>query len=167
MTRNTTTSPIKTILIAGLVAGILDGLAAAISFIITSNGKNPIAVYKFVASGVFGKSALHGGWEIGMLGILFHLVIAMIFAVLFYFLYRNIHWIKRNILISGILYGIVVWIIMNKIVVPLSNTPPLPPPPIHRIMISMLILVFCIGLPIALIVQKREKLQSANQKTRD
>src|ERR1700741_772263 len=49
-------SPLKTILFAGLTAGVLDILAAFISAYIV-NGVTPDRVLRFVASGVFGREA--------------------------------------------------------------------------------------------------------------
>src|SRR5688572_11449150 len=77
----------KPILLAGLVAGVLDGLAAVISTYL-ANGRGPEVVFKFVASGVFGsKAAFAGGTEMVMAGLIFHMLIATIWAVIFYFLY--------------------------------------------------------------------------------
>lgn len=141
----------KPILLAGLVAGVLDGLAAVISTYIAS-GKGPEVVWKFVASGVFGsKTAFAGGTEMVMAGLIFHMIIAMIWAVIFYFIYPVIKKAGLNKIIVGILYGIFVWIGMNLIVVPLSNTPSIPQT-VTGMLKGAAILMVCIGLPISLII---------------
>lgn len=150
---NKSNNPLRIILFAGLTAGFLDGAAAVINYLITSNGKNPIRIFNFIASGVFGKKAFGGGWVMTAWGLLFHFIIACLFAAFFYFLYTRIKFLSRNILISGILYGIIVWLIMNLAVVPLSNTPPLPFV-LSKAIIAILILIFFVGIPIALIVHK-------------
>lgn len=152
-TINKNNNPLRTILFAGLTAGFLDGAAAIINYLISSNGKNPVRIFNFIASGVFGKKAFAGGGVMAAWGLLFHFIIACLFAAFFYFLYIRIKFLSRNIIISGILYGIIVWLIMNLAVVPLSNTPPL-----HFVLskaiIAILILIFFVGIPIALVVHK-------------
>lgn len=144
---------LKTVLTAGLTAGVLDASAASIQFMINTGGKSPARVWKYVASGVFGKDALTGDWTMVSAGLLFHFFIATTFATFFYFLYRQFNWISKNIIVSGILYGMFAWTIMNRVVVPLSNTPKIPFQ-LSKAIIAMLILIFCIGLPISLIVHK-------------
>src|SRR5690349_4085736 len=98
----------KPILLAGLVAGVLDGLAAVLSTYLLS-GKGPEVVWKFVASGVFGsKTAFAGGTEMVMAGLIFHMCIAMIWAIIFYFLYPIIRKAGMNKVVIGLLYGIFV-----------------------------------------------------------
>ena len=146
-------NPLRTILFAGLTAGFLDGAAAVINYLITSNGKNPVRIFNFIASGVFGKKAFTGGWIMAAWGLLFHFIIACLFAAFFYFLYTRIKFLSKNIIISGILYGIFVWLVMNLAVVPLSNTPPLPFV-LSKAIIAILILIFFVGIPVALVVHK-------------
>ena len=152
-TINKNNNPLRTILFAGLTAGFLDGAAAVINYLISSNGKNPVRIFNFIASGVFGKKAFAGGWVMATWGLLFHFIIACLFAAFFYFLYTKINFLSRNIIISGILYGIIVWLIMNLAIVPLSNTPPLPFV-LSKAIIAILILIFFVGIPSALVVHK-------------
>jgi len=144
---------IRTILFAGLIAGFLDGAAAVINYLISTNGKNPVRIFNFIASGVFGKKAFTGGWAMAGWGLLLHFIIACLFAAFFYFLYPRIKFLSKNIIITGIVYGIFVWLVMNLAVVPLSSTPPLPFT-ISKAITAVLILIFCVGIPIALVVHK-------------
>jgi hypothetical protein len=147
------TGALKTILLAGLVAGVLDGIAAVVSTYIV-NGVGPDVVWKFVASGVFGiKTAMAGGAEMIIAGLIFHMIIATIWAALFFAAYPFIRKIPMNKYVIGLLYGIIVWLGMNLIVVPLSNTPQMEPKTIGSIR-GILILMFCIGLPVSLIVSR-------------
>ena len=148
-------SPVPTILLAGLVAGILDGAAATIQFMINSGGKSPAIVFKYISSALLGKEAYAGGTGMVILGILLHMLIATIFATIFYFLYKNINWISKNILLSGIIYGILVWVAMNRVVVPLSKIASPKSFDITKAITAMLILIAFIGIPIALITHKR------------
>ena len=48
----------------------------------------------------------------------------------------------------------VVWLGMNLVVVPLSRTPPYSPSGFQTVL-GIVILMFCVGLPISLIVSRR------------
>ena len=150
-------STLRTILTAGLVAGLLDIVAAGIQFYMNT-GKGPAPVLKFVASGLFGKKAFTGGNEMLAWGLFFHFLIAIGFAVLYVLLFRQYSFIRKNSIVSGILYGIVAWSIMNLLVVPLSHAPA-QPFLLKKAIISLLIIIFMIGLPIAWITQKMERVQ--------
>lgn len=140
----------SSVLIAGLLAGILDITAACLNYTIVT-GKNPAGVLKFVASGVFGKAAFTGGETMAVWGFVFHMLIALSFAFLFFFLCLKLSWIYKNKWLGGIIYGIVVWTIMNLIVVPLSHAPHIPFNP-AKSLLAVTILIICIGLPVSLII---------------
>ena len=143
-------SVLKTIALAGLLAGTLDGLAASLLFILRT-GKNPMIVFQFIASGVFGKTAFSAGME--WWGILFHYGIATGWTIVFFLLYPKISILQKNIIATGIGYGIVVWMGMNLIVVPLSRVQQ-GPFSLSNAIINMIILMVCIGLPIARLVSR-------------
>src|SRR5256885_5287992 len=159
MSSRTTTSrlderaAIKTILLATLVAGTLDALAAIINFSI-NGGKNPVRIFYFIASGVFGREAAYsGGTLMAICGLLFHFLIAFLFSLFLFLIYPKLKQVLKNKFLIGLLYGVFIWLVMNKIVLPLSKAPKLPPD-LKRDLIGMLILMFLVGLPIALIVDR-------------
>lgn len=139
-------SIVRAILIAGFSVGLADILLAFLSAYV-NNGTTPDRVLRFVASGVFGTQAFKGGNSMILLGLLFHFSIAFIFTLVFFFIYPRIRWIDSNKIITGIFYGLLVWTVMNLIVVPLSNTPPLPFR-VRSTITGMLILIAAIGLPL-------------------
>ena len=47
------------ILLTALLAGTLDAAAAVVHYIIAT-GKNPLVIFPYIASGVFGKAAFSG-----------------------------------------------------------------------------------------------------------
>jgi hypothetical protein len=143
----------SSIIKAGLIAGTLDMLAAISNYYINT-GKSPEGVFKFIASGAFGSSAFSGGTEMIIAGILFHYLIAFGFTILFFLIYPNLkQWISSYIIITGLVYGIAAWCIMNLFVIPISKTPTLKPDTTQTI-IGMLFLMFFIGLPVAIIAKK-------------
>ena len=143
---------IRTILFAWLLCGSLDILSAFIDYYIKT-GKGPDGVLKFVASGVFGKEAFNGSGAMVWLGLLFHFIIAFAFTLLFFILYPRIKWLRVNVFITAIIFGLIVWAIMNLIVVPLSNTPR-PASSQRHIIKPMLILICMIGLPLSIIYKR-------------
>ncbi len=113
----------KAILITGLIVGVLDAMAASVySYVLF--GSTPDKVFRYVASGFFGKEALSGGMSIAAWGLFFHFTVAMGWTALFYFLYPKISFFSSSKYISGIGYGIFIWLMMNFVVIPLSNVPP-------------------------------------------
>ncbi|HEY5823575.1 MAG TPA: hypothetical protein VIT44_04375 [Cyclobacteriaceae bacterium] len=144
-------SPGKLVLTAGLLAGIMDGLAAMIQTAIA--GRSQGGLFRYIASGVFGNDAFTGSSTMIVYGILFHLFIAMGWTVVFYFLYPYLkQWFKNPVLL-GVLYGLFVWVMMNQIVLKLANTPK-GPFNIKGAAIGATVLIFCIGLPISLMFNK-------------
>jgi uncharacterized protein YacL len=137
---------------AGIVAGIMDGLGASLMFY-WRTGNGPEGVFKFVASGALGEAALQGGPVTALIGVIFHLIIAFIWALIYVRFYKQIRRVVRSWVVSGVLYAIFVWSVMNLVVIPLSRTAPVTLTLMGSIR-SALVLVFCIGLPIAFITYR-------------
>jgi hypothetical protein len=140
---------IKAIIVSGIVAGILDCISAVVFL-----GKMDFAgVWKYVASGYFGKSAFSGGNEMVVYGLLFHFCIAIFWATVFYFLVSKIKFFTTYIIVGGLLYGIMIWFVMNLVVLPFTNIPQSPITAIGAIK-NIAILMLCVGLPISWIQNK-------------
>jgi hypothetical protein len=135
-----------------LLVGILDLAAATLKFYI-ENGSNPLPVFKFIASGLFGKEGLSGGLLMITWGIVFHFMISFVFTLFLFLIYPRVIKRLKNKFLTGILYGIGIWVVMNQVVLPVSNAPGIPFDFI-QIIISMLILIGTIGIPVALIADK-------------
>ncbi len=116
---------VRAILVGGLVAGVLDGLDAVVAFKIVS-GLDPIQIYQYVASGLLGPGAFEGGVASALLGFAFHFLIAFSAAAVFVFASLRVPWLGRAYCVSGPVFGLVVWAVMNYIVIPLSRIPPSP-----------------------------------------
>jgi hypothetical protein len=145
------TSAAATIVKAGLLAGTLDISAAiTVAFI---RGYSPILIFRYIASAIFGKEASSTGGGMVVAGLLFHYLIAFIWAVVFYTAYPFIRRFIKNPVLAGLLYGIVVWVIMNLVVVPLSRVRQ-SPFTMSGVIREMTILMVCIGLPIAIIISR-------------
>ena len=137
------------ILLAWLTAGTLDITAACTQYYIKT-GKGPGGVLRYVASAVFGKEAFAGGTTMSAWGLLFHYMIALLFTLFFFWIYPLLNLGKWNKVITGLLYGIFVWLVMNLVVVRIAMGAR--PIVLKNAAIAMGILMVCIGLPISLII---------------
>src|SRR6266581_9546475 len=72
-------SPVRAILIGGLIAGALDITYACVFFGIR-NHVSPIRIFQSVARGALGQTAFQGGLKTAALGLFFHFLIALIAA---------------------------------------------------------------------------------------
>lgn len=146
------------ILKAGLLVGTLDILAAFINFY-SKTGKNVGIVLKYIASAVFGKEAMTGGSSMIFFGLLFHYLIAFAFTIIFSLLYPKLwQWFRSTVLIA-IVYGVFIWLVMNLIVVPSSRASQIPFS-WSAGTINCLILIVCIGLPLAYLFRKNNPVNS-------
>lgn len=142
----------KTIVLAGLLVGSLDITAAIVQFSIRT-GKDPLIVLKYIASAVFGPSAYSSGNIMAVWGLLFHYLIAFIWTILFFFIYPKLKLLSWNRVITGILYGIFIWIMMTQVVVPMTKILP-GTFVIKQATIAVLILIGAIGLPLSFIAHR-------------
>jgi hypothetical protein len=140
-------------LIAGMITGSLDISAAFIQYFIRTQ-KNPVAVLPYIASGVFGKEAFNGQTIMIWCGLIFHFIAAIIFAIFFFWLSKMFPSMLKIKLLTGILYGFFIWSVMQFLVLPLSQTPKFP---LHftNAIIAILILIVCIGIPLAYLAGKK------------
>ena len=136
----------------GLIAGTLDICAACLTAWLRA-GVGPIGLLQFVASGALGPAAFQGGVKAALIGLALHYLIATIWTVVFYLASRKWLFLIERPVQFGLLYGIAVYLIMTFVVVPLSRVTPRPATLTGRT-IGILTIMFCIGLPIALIVRR-------------
>ena len=138
----------RAILWAGLIAGALDITAACVSGVL--RGGNPMRVLQSVASGLLGADAFEGGPAAAALGLVLHFLIAFGAATVYFAASRKMRFLVDHAVVCGLLYGIAVYAFMNSVVVPLSAAPF----EIAYRLQGLLIHIFCVGLPIALVVRR-------------
>ena len=136
---------LKEILLAGLLVGTFDIVAACIQFYLKT-GKGPEPVLKYIASAVFNKEAYtaNGMW---VWGLLFHFVIAIAFTALFFWLANKIPVILSNKILTGVIYGIFVWSTMQFLILPFTAIS-VSLPSLQNALLAIGILVLCIGWPL-------------------
>ena len=149
------TDGLKAILFGGLLAGVLDITAASLNNWLR-NGRSPVLTFQSVAGGLYGAETYNGGYRTAVLGLALHFFIALTAAAVFYMASRKLKLIVNQPVLSGVLYGIAVWLFMYLIVLPLSawKTSTYT---FSSVLTGVLIHIFCVGLPIALIVRRFSK----------
>jgi uncharacterized membrane protein YagU involved in acid resistance len=118
-----TPSLFYTVVLGGLVAGVLDAADGVVAFGLVK-GLNPIQVLQYIASGALGKAAFEGGLATAFLGMLFHFFIAFVVAGIYYGASLIIPILYRQAVLFGLLYGAAVYFVMNYLVLPFSNVSP-------------------------------------------
>lgn len=146
-------NPFKTIFWGGLIAGALDITGACVVSWLRA-GVPPVRVFQSVASGLLGAAAYSGGAKTAALGLVLHFVIATIWTIVFYVASRKLRFLLQQPIVWGLVYGVVVYAFMNFVVLPWSRFPQRTPPTLTGRLIGLVIIMFCIGLPIALIVRR-------------
>src|SRR5262249_25429247 len=106
--------------IAWVLAGTLH-IAAAVFYYIGPSSAGAERLLQGIASGVLGARAFDGGGATALLGLALHYLIALIWTLVFLVAWRTLGALRRHLVLSGIMYGIIVWLVMNLVVLPLSN----------------------------------------------
>jgi uncharacterized membrane protein YagU involved in acid resistance len=142
----------KTIFWSGLVAGILDGIAAIIVLHIWFK-LTPGQVMQWIASGIYGASAFAGGSATVLAGIFFHFIVAYVLAVFYFLVFPKVNLLKKRSVLSGLIFGIGIFLVMNIIVIPASNIQP-SPFDLGLASVSIIWHIVLVGIPIAVITKK-------------
>ncbi|HEX8224598.1 MAG TPA: hypothetical protein VF605_12345 [Allosphingosinicella sp.] len=141
---------LRPILIATSMAGTLDILSA---FLFAGmSGMKPLGVLRFVASGPFGAAPDAGpGWA--AVGLAVHFAIMACMAAAYMLAAPRIPALLRHPSPAGLAYGLLLWLVMYWLVMPLRFGMPLPNTlwAVGNQLFSHCILV---GIPIALVARR-------------
>jgi uncharacterized membrane protein YagU involved in acid resistance len=102
---------------AGLAGGAVDGIYA--SLVGVALGRPVLRTWQGVASGWLGKSAAEGGLATGALGLVTHLGIASCMAAVYALAASRLAVLYRRPLLCGAVYGLCLYVVMYRIVLPL------------------------------------------------
>jgi len=147
------------VMIAWVLAGTLD-IATAVFYYVGPSSARAARLLQGIAAGVLGARAFDGGEATALLGLALHYLIALIWTLVFLVAFRTLGALRRHLVLTGIVYGIVVWFVMNLVVLPLSNVARGPFQP-RAATIAAIILILCIGLPISLVIGRNLRDESA------
>ena len=117
----TMSRPVFGVLLGGGVAATLD-----IVYAIVRNGqfgKSPLWVLQSVASGWLGPDAFTSGALGGVIGLVSHYGILLVAAALYFAVSQRVAVLRSRALACGALFGVLVYLFMNFVVLPLSAFP--------------------------------------------
>ncbi len=108
-------SGLSAILLGGCIAGTLDiGAAALINLV------SPLLILHFIAGGLLGKAALAGGASVELLGLGLQWAMSLCIAAVYVAACGWLPILRRRWIAGGLVYGVVIFFVMNYVVVPLS-----------------------------------------------
>ena len=143
----------------GLIAGTLD-----ISENLLFNAFRhitPAMIFRYIASGLVGPSAFRGGAGIIALGVAIHYAIAFTWTALYFFAASQWRVLVRRPVVCGLLYGALVYIVMNFVVLPVTRVPHSHAAASVASRVSgVLALLFCIGLTVALLTARELRVEN-------
>lgn len=113
-------------------------------------------IFQSVASGLLGKTSYEGGIPTFLLGILLHFVVASCIAAVYYVASLKLPFLIRRAVVCGLIYGMIAYLEMNYVVIPLSAASSAP----FSLSVFLLGIIghaFLVGLPIALLSRRFAK----------
>ncbi len=140
----------RAIVTTGLVVGVLDILSAFVIW--WQRGVTIQRGLQGIAAGLLGTKSYEGGMATAGLGLALHFFVAFVVVSIFYLASRKIPFLTKQPLISGVFYGIGVYVVMYWFVLPTAFSTFR-----HRLsneLIEVAIHVCLIGLPTAFIVRR-------------
>jgi hypothetical protein len=141
----------RTIITAWLVSGALDISDALIFY-----GFRGVAAERLlqnIASALIGPAAFTGGWPAAMLGLALHFLIAFVASALFVLAAERLKFLTRHPWSWGLIYGAVVYLFMNFVVLPLAGKTGGGTG--IALFNGVLAIVLLVGLPVSLISSRR------------
>jgi uncharacterized membrane protein YagU involved in acid resistance len=106
---------VASILLGGLIAGTIDiGCACLI------NSAKPSFILQAIASGLLGKPAFSEGPTTVAIGLVLQWAMSIIIAAIFVVASRWMSVLRRRWIEAGLAYGVVIFVVMNYVVLPLS-----------------------------------------------
>ena len=131
-------------LLASVFAGIPDIFAAAALV-----RQPPNRILQTVASGLLGEASYQGGRRTAALGLALQVAMSLVIALVYNLAVAQAAVIRASPLMFGALYGVVVYVVMNFVVVPLSRAHPKPrwtPPSVIAMLVVMVVYAEIISL---------------------
>lgn len=140
------------IVVAGVTVAVAD-MTWAVLWVRATRGTGPLRVFQSVASGLLGPAAFQGEWRTALVGLTLHTTIAFTWTVLFLVALvrsprlRQRVSTRRGAVAVGLIYGALVWLVMDWLVLPLSHARSTPPTALW-FWLQLLTHPLLVGLPI-------------------
>jgi hypothetical protein len=144
--------PLLAVLLGGAIAATLDIVYACISN--SQYGKTPLWVFQSIATGWFGKEAFSMGVTGGSIGLASHYSILIVAAALYLVASHRFPILRTHAIACGALFGALVYLFMNFVVLPVSAFPYKLTYPPMRLIEGLLTHALFVGIPIALCIRR-------------
>jgi hypothetical protein len=145
------------VLAGGLIAGALDLTFAFVFY--GQQGAAPLRILQGIASGVLGRGSFQMGLASAALGAFFHFFISVCAAAIYYLASLRFSFLTRRVAISGAIFGVLMFLAMHFIVVPLSAIKP-SPMKVGNVIGELCSHVFLFGTVIAYAVSRARSLRT-------
>ena len=144
--------PLLAILLGGSIAASFDIVYAIISN--AQNFRTPLWVLQSVASGWLGSAAFDGGIASGLLGLASHYAILIVAAALYFAASKRLPVLQSQAVACGAVFGVLVYLFMNFVVLPLSAFPFKLSYPALRLIEGFATHALFVGIPVALCIRR-------------
>jgi hypothetical protein len=125
--------PAMPILAVALLVAVLDGAFAVLYYVNVLGVAAFRRVWQSVASGWIGKSSFDGGAATVSLGLATHLLVALIWTLVYTFGVQRVAFVERLVrtprgrIVVGVVVGAFIWCFMDFVVIPFSQAKQSPP----------------------------------------
>lgn len=109
----------RAVAIGAFAVAVLDMLDCVVVYGLL-RGVTATQCFQGVASGLLGRASFQGGWSTVLLGGVLHLFNATVIVTVYSLASQRIALLTRRPVLSAVLYGCLVFLVMNFVVVPLS-----------------------------------------------
>jgi hypothetical protein len=141
---------VPTIATGGVIVGILDITSAFITW--WCKGVELVRGPQGIAAGLLGSQSYQGGLAAAGLGLTIHFFVAFMVVTVFYIGSRKFFFLTRHAVVSGLLYGVAVYLFMYWFVLP--RVFPNFRHSVSNDVLAIAVHMFLIGLPTALVVRR-------------
>ena len=141
----------RPLVLATAIAGTLDiGMAATQ----TAMAGKPIGgMLRGLASGPF-PSATDWGPAGAVVGLIVHYAIMTVMAAVFLLARERIALVRRHTIVAALIYGVILWLVMYGLVLPLRFGMPFPSPKPKAIALQLFAHVILVGLTFGLVAKR-------------
>lgn len=146
-----------------MAVGVLDGLYAVIFWGLRGAGWQ--RVFQGVSAGLLGRdAAVAGGAQTAYLGLAIHFFISACVVGVYFLASKRYPALIRRPILYGLVYGVIVYIVMNFVVIPLSAITP-GAFSLKWFCIHATGHAFCVGLPAVLFVRRAIAPEEISERT--
>jgi hypothetical protein len=144
--------PLAGILVGGGIAATLD-----LAYAVLRNwggGRPPVWTLQLVGSGWLGSESFSSGSTGAVLGFISHYGIVLVAAALYYAASKHVSVLRSRPIMCGALFGVLVYLVMNFVVLPMSAFPLRLTYTAARLIEGLAVHAVFVGIPIAVAIRR-------------